>query len=105
MGETEYFGMTFKELARSPRQIKATVAYGKTRETWKGSLTIDKPKGSYKYKPELLIHLYTHEFPKIDTRAYNNGWPRIEIAVPYDDLVKMLKQFEQNLERGCDVHG
>ena len=82
MAVTEYKGCKFPPLARCPVPVEATVCYANQRITIEGELRFDRTEGSWKYGSQFQIHLFTKNLPKFDKRAENNGYTRIEIAVP-----------------------
>lgn len=94
----EYSGCWFVEHAKTPVDVKATVCYGNRRETFEGPLAVVETVGSWKYGRELHITIHAKDLPKVDVRAHNNNWARIEIAVKFHVGTKLLKQALDSLD-------
>lgn len=93
-------GMEYLTLAKSPVDVDATVSWGKQRLTFHGTVCIEKAKGSYKYNKglELQLVLFSHDLPKLDTRAKNRGCSRIEINLPFNIGRALLEKALANLD-------
>ena len=89
-------GVTYTELARL-NNIEATVAYDDKRIVLKGCLTIDIQHGSYKYGPQLQIHLFTGTQPIFEERREHKKFTRIEIAAPEHEGADFLLHALQTL--------
>lgn len=89
----------FPELARCPVPVEATVCYGKRRLVFKGTFAFTRTRGSWKYGDQLKIDLFGSEEPRVEVRAVNKGWTRIEIEVPLEEGRKMLEDAVEALDQ------
>lgn len=92
-------GLEFRELSRVPVPVEATVSFAAKRMVFRGTLTIDRQGKSYKFGDQLQIHLFTRDLPTFETRAMQNGYSRIEIAIPIHDAVNFLTNAVVNFRR------
>jgi hypothetical protein len=91
-----YKGIEISELSTSGIPVEGTIAFGNRRVVFKGLVTIDKTKGSWKFGEQIQFVLWTKDPVRIEERADNDGYNRIEIALPLGMGKRMLKEAHEN---------
>ena len=82
----------FFHYAKSGRPFEATVSYGDTRLVFEGQVVFEKTQGSFKFGEQFQIVLWTKNLPLTEERAINDGYSRIEIALPLEVGERMVRQ-------------
>jgi len=91
-----YGDVQFKELVKIKEPIDATVSFGKKRIVFHGELVVDHIEKSWKWGDQITINVWLKDLPKIETRAYNDGYSRVGIALPIEVARRF---FEKLLEK------
>jgi hypothetical protein len=77
-----YGDVRFKELVKVKEPIDATVSFGNKRMVFHGQLVVDHIEQSWKWGDQVTINVWLKDPPEIETRAYNDGYSRVAIALP-----------------------
>jgi hypothetical protein len=80
----QYKGLDFYNIT-APLQVNVNVTFALSpseKASMNGSLSFDRHENSVRYNDEVVISVWSHEAPVIETRAENNGDYRTEIPVP-----------------------
>lgn len=80
------------EIVESEKEIEATVCFGDKRIVLQGLLSIEKMSNSYKFGKQIQFVVYGKNI-KVESRAINKGFNRIEIAIPFELGEEMIKEF------------
>jgi hypothetical protein len=88
-----YAGLEFRNLTFDlPVSTKATLAINNTEKyVLAGSLSFERQENSYRYENEGVVTLWSREPPVLESRAYNDGYFRVEIPVPLVAFSKMCE--------------
>lgn len=91
-----YGDVQFKELAKIREPIDATVSFGEKRIVFHGQLVVDHIEQSWKWGDQITMNVWLKDLPEIETRAYNDGYSRVAIALP---VTVARRFFEKLLEK------
>ena len=87
-----YNNLDIYEIYEFPREVEATVCFDNDRFVFKGVFTVDRTKSSWKFWDQLQFVLHG-KIPVIkEKRARNDGWNRIEIALPLQDMIPEIQE-------------
>lgn len=103
MNKRYYKGVEIHELATSQVPVEATVAYGNKRLVFRGLCTVDKTQGSWKFGEQIQLVLWTKEKVKVENRAENNGYNRIEIALPKEIGIRMIQEVAEGIKQAVHI--
>jgi hypothetical protein len=95
----EYNGCKIENVATTSKDVTFTFSYGDKRFTVKGPLSIVRTKGSWKYGDETHLTIHTLEQPVLQDRAANNGYTRLEVAMPTEEFERLLQNYRKTLDR------
>jgi hypothetical protein len=85
------------EIVESNDKIESTVSMNNDRIIYNGKVAFEKMSGSYKFGKQIQIVVFTKDV-KIENRTFNNGFERIEIAIPYELGKIMFKEFIKKID-------
>jgi hypothetical protein len=95
----EYNGVKIFSLSLSSKPIDTTVSFGNTRIVFHGKIGIDRTEGSYRWGKQVLIATWMDTLPEINNRCEQKGYSRIQIALPRDEAIKLLRKALEELEK------
>lgn len=103
MEKRKYKDMTIDELSTTKTVVEGTASFRDKRIVFKGRFTIDRTKCSWKFGNQIQFVLWCREPIKIEQRAQNDGYNRIEIAMSekmgYNILSEAISNLNAPLEK------
>ena len=75
--------------------LEATICFGEKRVVIAGKLALENMSGSWKFGKQIQIVLWGNNV-KVEQRADNSGFSRVEIAIPYEEGKKLFEAFSNN---------
>jgi hypothetical protein len=102
INKRDYKGVQITEIYKCRYPIEATVAFSGKRLVFKGNFTIDITGGSWKFGNQIQFVMWTKNNILQEERAINDGYNRIEIALPINEIHDIKKYIELT-EKEIDI--
>jgi hypothetical protein len=85
------------ETIETQSEIEGTLSFNDKRIVLKGRLALEKMTNSWKFGKQIQIVLFGQVL-KIEPRSKNNGFDRIEIAIPFEMGKDLFSKFNKIIE-------
>lgn len=88
-------GVDYKGV-QTNQSFDGTMTNGSDKFTLNGKISLEIMQNSWKFGKQIQIVVFGKSVTK-GTRANNNGWERIEIAMPFEVGKSLFEQFHNNV--------
>lgn len=105
--KTPYYGVSsqnpveIQELVKVKGKVESTVSFGGRRIVFRGNLVVDHIKGSWRWGEQIAINLWTKDLPEFQSRANNDGYSRVAIALPPELARRLCEKLLEKLWGLC----